>query len=56
MGVLIEEPFPMLALDKIIGVAHKNIHELIGLQQKADEFLSLKRKVASDISANDLTD
>lgn len=51
VGVLIEEPFPMLALDKIIGIAHDNIRELMELQQHADEFLSRKRKLSSDGSA-----
>eukprot|EP00250_Pteridium_aquilinum_P017968 c23872_g1_i2 orf=403-834(+) len=43
VGVLIEEPFPMLALDKIIGIAHDNIRELMNRQQETDDFLSLKR-------------
>lgn len=51
VGVLIEEPFPMLALDKIIGIAHDNIRELMELQQQADEFLTRKRKLSSDGSA-----
>ncbi|MCO5613325.1 hypothetical protein L7F22_067601 [Adiantum nelumboides] len=44
VGVLIEEPFPMLALDRIIGIAHENIHELMKRQQETDKFLSLKKK------------
>lgn len=43
VGVLIEEPFPMLALDKIIGVAHDNIRESLKRQQETDHFLSRKR-------------
>lgn len=43
VGVLIEEPFPMLALDKIIGVAHDNIREMMKRQQETDYFLSGKR-------------
>ncbi|KAI5075064.1 hypothetical protein GOP47_0011025 [Adiantum capillus-veneris] len=47
VGVLIEEPFPMLALDKIIGIAHENIRELMKRQQETDRFLSLKKKTVN---------
>lgn len=52
VGVLIEEPFPMLALDKIIGVSHQNIRELVDLQQRANEYLSRKKDAASKTSTN----
>lgn len=42
VGVLIEEPFTILSLDKIIGAAHEHIWELLDLQQRANEYLSQK--------------
>lgn len=39
VGVIIEEPFPMLALDKMIGLAHQNIWEMLELHQITKEHL-----------------
>jgi len=53
VGVLIEEPFPILALDRMCAKAHENIQELADLQAQAQEHLSkkimmLQSKVASN--------
>lgn len=42
VGVLIEEPFPILALDRMCAKAHENIQELADLQAQAQVHLSSK--------------
>ncbi|KAF5733047.1 Bestrophin-like protein isoform 1 [Tripterygium wilfordii] len=44
VGVLIEEPFPMLALDELCNFAHKNIQEAIASEQVIQTRLMAKRK------------
>lgn len=42
VGVLIEEPFPILALDRMCSKAHENIQEVADLQVQAQEHLRKK--------------
>lgn len=42
--MLIEEPFPILALDRMCAKAHENIQELASLQVQAQEHLGKKTK------------
>jgi hypothetical protein len=42
--VLIEEPFPMLSLDKMCTVAHQNVQELVELSRVAENHLKTKEK------------
>lgn len=51
VGVLIEEPFPMLSLDKVVGIVHENIQDVMELQQQVDEHLSQ----VTEISHNGIT-
>ncbi|XP_009629643.1 voltage-dependent chloride channel 1, chloroplastic-like [Nicotiana tomentosiformis] len=44
VGVLIEEPFPMLALDELCQLVHDNIQESMANEKKIQERLSAKRK------------
>ncbi|KAL3700275.1 hypothetical protein R1sor_018297 [Riccia sorocarpa] len=44
VGVLIEEPFPMLSLDKMCEVAHRNVVEFVELQKTTYEYLRSKEK------------
>lgn len=48
VGVLIEEPFPMLALDELCKVAHSNIQEAIESEKLIQAQLIAKRKSHSD--------
>ncbi|XP_038709715.1 UPF0187 protein At3g61320, chloroplastic-like [Tripterygium wilfordii] len=43
VGVLIEEPFPMLALDELCNLAHKNIEEAIALEKVIQTQVMAKR-------------
>ncbi len=44
VGVLIEEPFPILALDRMCAKAYENIQELVKLQVQAQDHLIAKAK------------
>ncbi|KAG6545622.1 hypothetical protein Mapa_012976 [Marchantia paleacea] len=45
VGVLIEEPFPVLSLDKMCAVAHQNVQEFVELQEVTNEYLLNKEKM-----------
>lgn len=47
MGVLIEEPFPMLALDELCKLAHSNIKEAMMNEEMIREQLISKRRCYS---------
>lgn len=56
VGVLIEEPFPILALDRMCAKVHENIQELADLQVQSREHLSKKlMKVQSRVASNGVT-
>jgi putative membrane protein len=56
VGVLIEEPFPILALDRMCAKANENIQELAALQVQAQEHLSKKiMKLQSKVVSNGVT-
>lgn len=56
VGVLIEEPFPILALDRMCAKANENIQELAALQVQAQEHLSKKiMKFQSKVVSNGVT-
>ena len=44
MGVLIEEPFPMLALDELCNLIHENIREAMAIEGLIQGKLLAKRK------------
>ncbi|KAL2610543.1 hypothetical protein R1flu_029116 [Riccia fluitans] len=44
VGVLIEEPFPVLSLDKMCAVAHQNVLEFVELQKSTIDYLRSKEK------------
>lgn len=44
VGVLIEEPFPMLALDELCQRVHDNIHEAMANEKQIQELVNSKRK------------
>lgn len=44
VGVLIEEPFPMLALDELCNLVQSNIQEAIATQKVIQAQVSAKRK------------
>ncbi|XP_004240104.1 voltage-dependent chloride channel 1, chloroplastic [Solanum lycopersicum] len=44
VGVLIEEPFPMLALDELCQRVHDNIHEAMANEKQIQEIVNSKRK------------
>ncbi|XP_055810763.1 voltage-dependent chloride channel 1, chloroplastic-like isoform X3 [Solanum dulcamara] len=44
VGVLIEEPFPMLALDELCQRVHDNIQEAMANEKQIQEILNSKRK------------
>lgn len=48
MGVLIEEPFPMLALDELCKLVHNNIQEAIASEKLIQAQLIAKRKNHAD--------
>ncbi|KAI5079831.1 hypothetical protein GOP47_0005310 [Adiantum capillus-veneris] len=43
VGVIIEEPFPMLALDKMIGLVQENIWDMLRSHQRAKDYVCNKR-------------
>lgn len=45
VGVLIEEPFPMLALDELCKLVQKNIHEATATENQIQKLLDAKRKI-----------
>ncbi|BBN11900.1 ion channel-forming bestrophin family protein [Marchantia polymorpha subsp. ruderalis] len=45
VGVLIEEPFPVLSLDKMCAVAHENVQEFVELQEVTNDYLVNKEKM-----------
>lgn len=47
VGVLIEEPFPMLALEQMCTVAHDNIREMINLHNSIDDNMYTKQELLS---------
>ncbi|KAL5859745.1 hypothetical protein ACOSQ4_001041 [Xanthoceras sorbifolium] len=47
VGVLIEEPFPMLALDELCNLVHSNIKEAIATQKVIQTRVIAKRKIHS---------
>lgn len=56
VGVLIEEPFPILPLDQMCARARENIQEFAQLQVKAQEHLrKMTRKVQSNGVTNGVT-
>lgn len=42
MGVLIEEPFPMLALDELCKLVYDNVQEALTSEKKIKELLDAK--------------
>lgn len=42
MGVLIEEPFPMLALDELCKLVYDNVQEVLTSEKKIKELLDAK--------------
>ncbi|KAH8959221.1 hypothetical protein BDL97_06G068000 [Sphagnum fallax] len=52
VGVLIEEPFPILALDRMCAKVYENIQELVKLQVQAQDHLvaKAKRKQATGVT------
>lgn len=52
VGVLIEEPFPILPLDRMCAKALENIQELAHLQVRAQEHL---RKKTMNAQSNGVT-
>ncbi|KAL3690386.1 hypothetical protein R1sor_016695 [Riccia sorocarpa] len=50
VGVLIEEPFPVLSLDKMCSAAHHNVVEFVELQKTTDDYLRSKEKKMRTVS------
>ncbi|XP_062090319.1 voltage-dependent chloride channel 1, chloroplastic [Humulus lupulus] len=48
VGVLIEEPFPVLALDDLCNVVRENIQEAIASEKRIRTLLNAKRKIYSE--------
>ncbi|PON43051.1 Bestrophin-like protein [Parasponia andersonii] len=48
VGVLIEEPFPMLALDDLCNVAQRNIQEAVASENRIQALLNAKIKIHSE--------
>ncbi|VFQ75672.1 unnamed protein product [Cuscuta campestris] len=44
VGVLIEEPFPMLALDELCNALHESIREAMANEKAIQENIGAKRK------------
>lgn len=42
--MLIEEPFPMLSLNKMCVVAHQNVQDIVELAQVTEKHLTTKEK------------
>lgn len=47
VGVLIEEPFPMLALQQMCTLAHENIRDMINLHNSIDDNMNTEKKILS---------
>lgn len=47
VGVIIEEPFPMLALQQMCTLAHENIREMINLHNSIDDNMYTEQKILS---------
>lgn len=48
--MLIEEPFPILALDRMCAKVHENIQELSDLQVQAQDHLKIKTKKSKSVT------
>ncbi|KAH7301381.1 hypothetical protein KP509_23G022700 [Ceratopteris richardii] len=48
VGVIIEEPFPMLALDKMIGLLHDNVRDMLKFHHKTKHHIVRKRRLKNE--------